>query len=234
MIQYGDSDVMVAGSSEACITPLSLTGFSRIRALAPNLESSLSCPFDANRNGFVMGEGCGIIVLEEFNHAINRNANIYAEVVGYGMSSDAFHITNPPPNGLGAQRAMLRACNDAKIEPCSVDYINAHATSTPVGDLSECKAIQTIFNQNTLVSSTKGSTGHLLGASGSVEALFTILALKTGQIPPNLNLKTISPGMELNYVTSSFEKDMVYTMSNSFGFGGSNCSLIFKKFEPRS
>lgn len=241
-IRYGSADVMIAGSSEASVTPLSLALFSRIRALSTSILPPDQCsrPFDASRDGFVMGEGAGAMVLEELEHARMRGANIIAEVRGYGLSADASHITAPHESGQGAQACMAAALRDANLSPHHIDYINAHATSTPIGDRVEATAIRQLFGASDThsslspsVSSTKGALGHMLGAAGSVESLICCLAIQHQLVPPNLNLHTIEPAMEgINYVIKAEEKKIRAAMSNSFGFGGTNASIIFAKYEP--
>ncbi|HQA04553.1 MAG TPA: beta-ketoacyl-ACP synthase II [Thermodesulfovibrio thiophilus] len=236
MIQYGDADVIIAGGAEAVITPMAIAGFAVMRALSTRNDEpeKASRPFDLNRDGFVMGEGAGIIILEELEHAIKRGAKIYAELVGYGMSSDAYHITAPAPAGTGGASCMKMALNDAGISPEEVDYINAHGTGTKQGDELETQAIKTVFGEHAYklsVSSTKSMTGHLLGAAGGVEAIFTILSIYEDIVPPTINLDNPDPECDLDYVPYKPRKKQVrYAMSNSFGFGGTNASLLFKKF----
>lgn len=236
MIQYGDADVMIAGGAEAVITPMAVAGFAIMRALSTRNEEpeKASRPFDADRDGFVMGEGSGILILEELEHALKRGAKIYAELVGYGMTSDAYHITAPAPEGEGGARCMKMALNDAGISPEEIDYINAHGTSTKQGDELETQAIKTIFGEHAYklcVSSTKSMTGHLLGAAGGVEAIFTVLSIYENIIPPTINLDNPDPECDLDYVPyNAKKKEVRYAMTNSFGFGGTNASLIFKKF----
>ncbi|MEN2995005.1 MAG: beta-ketoacyl-ACP synthase II [Thermodesulfovibrio sp.] len=236
IIQYGDADVMIAGGTEAVITPMAIAGFSIMRALSTRNDEpeKASRPFDIDRDGFVMGEGAGILILEELGHAIKRGAKIYAELVGYGMNSDAYHITAPSPRGEGGARCMKMALNDAGISPEDIDYINAHGTSTKQGDELETQAIKAIFGEHAYklcVSSTKSMTGHLLGAAGGVEAIFTVLSIYEGIIPPTINLDNPDPECDLDYVPyKAKKKEIRYAMTNSFGFGGTNSSLVFKKF----
>lgn len=233
-IQFGDADVMLAGGAEACIDPLSMAGFTRLRALSSNPDpNSASRPFDSARDGFVMGEGAAILILEELNHAQQRGAHIFAELCGYGLSGDAYHITSPDPTGSGAIRAMTMALQRADMlqDTSTVDYVNAHATSTPIGDEIEARVINSLFGPNLLVSGTKGATGHLLGAAGAVEAAFTVQALCTKVIPPTRNLEVISESENAIFQhvrEATIKDDMVVAMTNSFGFGGTNVSLIFK------
>lgn len=234
VIQRGDADVMITGGAESPITHMSVAGFCSNTALSLNTDpQTASKPFDANRDGFVIGEGAGIIILEEYDHAIARGAKIYAEIVGYGSTGDAHHITAPAPGGEGAARAMQQALADAEISPDQVDYINAHGTSTPYNDQFETMAVKTVFGEhayNLAMSSTKSMTGHLLGAAGGVEAIFTVLALKEGILPPTTNLETADPICDLDYVPNVARKaDIQYAMSNSLGFGGHNASILFKK-----
>lgn len=236
ILQQGQADLMLAGGSEAAITPLALAGFTSMGALASNNEpKNASIPFDARRDGFVMGEGAGIIVLETLEHAKKRNAKIYAEVRGYGATCDAYHITAPAPGGEGGARAMQMAINDAEIKKEQVSYINAHGTSTPHNDRCETEAIKSVFGQKAYdipVSSTKSMTGHMLGASGAVEAIICIKAMLEGFIPPTIGLKKQSPECDLDYVPlRGRNKELEYTLSNSFGFGGQNASLLIRKWE---
>lgn len=232
MIMYGDADVMIAGGAEAAVCPVGIAGFAASKSLSTRNDApeKASRPFDKDRDGFIMGEGAGVIVLEEYAHAKKRGAQIYAEVVGYGLSGDAHHVTAPPKNGAGAALAMKKALKDAKIS--HVDYINAHGTSTPPGDLAEVCAIKNVFpdNKNLIVSSTKSSIGHLLGAAGAVEAIFGVLSIKDQIAPPTLNLDNPDIGCDLNFSPHHATGHKIDSaMSNSFGFGGTNASLIFKK-----
>ncbi len=236
LIQSNDADIILTGGSEAAITPISYAGFSNMRALSINNENpeKASKPFDKNRDGFVMGEGAGILILEEAEHAIARNAKIYGEVSGYGATGDAYHITAPSPGGEGAVRAMKRAINNSKIMEKDVDYINAHGTSTPFNDKNETNAIQKVFGlhaQNISISSTKSMTGHLLGASGGIEAIICTLSIMENKIPPTINYETPDPECNLNYTPNiTAERKVDVAMSNSFGFGGHNAVIILKKW----
>ena len=237
-IKIGSLDVVITGGSEAPIIPMSMAGFCSNKSLSRrNDEPELaSRPWDKDRDGFVMGEGGGIIILEDYEHAKRRGAEIYAELVGVGASSDAYHFTAPPPDGSGAYRAMHNAVLDANLTPSDIDYINAHGTSTVAGDIAESVAIKRYFSENLdkiKVSSIKSMLGHLLGASGAVEAIVTIMTLRTGIIPPTINLENVDPECEgIDYVPNkAIKKDVNYAISNSFGFGGHNVSLLFKKFE---
>jgi len=237
MIQRGDADAIITGGVESTITPLAVGGFNAMKALSTRNQEpeKASRPFDKDRDGFVMGEGSGIIILEELQHALNRGAKIYAEIIGYGLTGDAYHITAPAPDGEGAARCMAMALKDAGIHPEEIDYINAHGTSTDYNDLYETIAIKTIFKEHAKrvpVSSTKSMTGHLLGGAGGVEAIFTILTLYHGVIPPTINYETPDPQCDLDYVPNTARKANVrVALSNSFGFGGTNAVLIFRKFE---
>jgi 3-oxoacyl-[acyl-carrier-protein] synthase II len=237
IIKNNDADVMIAGGSEATITRLALAGFSSVGALSRRNDEpeKASCPFDAERDGFVMGEGAGILILEELQTALGRGAKIYAEIVGYGLSGDAYHITAPHPEGIGAASAMQRAVQEAGWKPEQVDYINAHGTSTKQNDLLETKAIKKVFGDyayKLAVSSTKSMTGHLLGAAGGIEAIITALALKNGIIPPTTNYENPDPDCDLDYVPlEARTKQISYALSNSFGFGGHNAALALAKYE---
>ncbi len=239
-IQRGLVDVMVAGGSEACITELGMAGFCAMRALSTRNDDpeGASRPFDADRDGFVMAEGAGVLVLERYERAVARGAEIYAELSGYGLTSDAHHITSPDPGGEGAARCMSMALDDAELEPEDVDYINAHGTSTGAGDKLETTAIKKTFGEHAYklgVSSTKSMTGHLLGAAGGVETVYTILALKDQRIPPTVNLDTPDPECDLDYVPNTArEADIGCAITNSFGFGGTNASLLFKRAESNA
>lgn len=234
-IAYGDADAMLAGGAESSICPLGLGGFAAARALSTRNDAPqiASRPWDKDRDGFVMGEGAGVVMLEEYEFARARGATIYAELVGFGMSGDAYHMTSPPESGEGAARAMKNALNDAKVNADEVGYINAHGTSTPAGDVAEVGAVKTIFAEHAnkvLVSSTKSMTGHLLGAAGAIEAIFTILALKDQVAPPTINLDEPGEGCDLDFVANQAKEiKMAYALCNSFGFGGTNGSLLFKK-----
>jgi len=236
LIQRGDQDVMVAGGAEAVVCELGVGGFCSMRALSERNDApeKASRPFDKDRDGFVIGEGSAILILESLEHARKRGANIYAEVVGYGLNADAFHLTSPSPEGEGAARCMRLALKDAQLNPESIDYVNAHGTSTPVGDVNETLAIKSVFGDHAYrlaVSSTKSLTGHLLGAAGAVEALYCIQALGEQVAPGTANLDNPSPECDLNFVPHQPQpRKMEYVLSNSFGFGGTNGTLIFKKF----
>ena len=235
-IQYGDADVMIAGGAEMSVTPLGMAGFCAARALSTRNDApeKASRPWDRDRDGFVLGEGAGIIVLEEYEGARKRGAKIYAELAGFGMSGDAYHITSPPADGEGARQCMLNALHDAGLEPEQVQYINAHGTSTQVGDKGESIAIQRAFGQHAgkiAVSSTKSMTGHLLGAAGGVEAIFSVLALRDQVAPPTINLDNPDEGCDLDYVPHTARKMQIdAVLSNSFGFGGTNGTLVFRRF----
>ncbi len=236
LIQYGDADVMVAGGAEAALNRVGISGFIACRALSTKYNDApetASRPWDKGRDGFVMGEGAGVVVLEEYEHAKKRGAKIYGELIGYGLSGDAYHVTAPAEDGSGAYRAMESALRRTGLPLESIDYINAHGTSTPLGDVIEVKAMKRLFKDhvsNIGVSSTKSATGHLLGAAGGIEAIFSLLAMRDGVMPPTLNLNDPDEGCDLNFVPfTAQEKNLNVVMSNSFGFGGTNASLIFKK-----
>ncbi|HCH49785.1 MAG TPA: beta-ketoacyl-[acyl-carrier-protein] synthase II [Proteus sp.] len=235
IIAYGDADAMLAGGAEKATTPLGLGGFGAVRALSTRNDNpqAASRPWDTDRDGFVLGDGAGVLVLEEYEHAKNRGAKIYAEIVGFGMSSDAYHMTSPAENGAGAALAMENALNDAGISAANVGYINAHGTSTNAGDIAEAQAVEAVFGKGTdvLVSSTKSMTGHLLGAAGAVESIFTILALRDQIAPPTINLDNQDENCRLDFVPHKARKveNMEYALCNSFGFGGTNGSVLFKR-----
>jgi 3-oxoacyl-[acyl-carrier-protein] synthase II len=236
-IQYGDADVMITGGSEATVTPMAIGGFANMKALSERNDSpeTASRPFDATRDGFVMGEGAGVVVLEELEHAKKRGAQILGEIVGYGATGDAYHLTAPAPDGEGAQRAMRRALNDAKLGVKDIQYINAHGTSTPANDLNETKAIKAVFGdaaKGLNVSSTKSATGHMLGAAGAVEFIICALTIRDCVIPPTINYQNVDPELDLNYTANKpAQRDVKAALSNSFGFGGHNVALAVKKFE---
>lgn len=236
-IQRGSSDLMICGGAEAAITEVAIGGFNAMKALSTwnDRFNEASRPFDKDRNGFVMGEGAGTLVLEEYEHAVNRGARIYGEIAGVGLTGDAHHITAPAPEGEGAFRSMREAMKDAGISPDEIDYINAHGTSTQLNDLNETKAIKTAFGKHAyelIISSTKSMTGHLLGAAGGIEAIATMLAIQNSMVPPTINLTNPDPECDLNYSPlKATPKDINYAISNTFGFGGHNASLLFKKFE---
>jgi 3-oxoacyl-[acyl-carrier-protein] synthase II len=238
-IRRGKAQVMVAGGSEATITPVGIGGFEAMYALSKRNDDpkAASRPFDKGRDGFVCGEGGGILILESLTRAKKRGAKIYCEITGYGASSDAHHLTQPAPNGEGAQRAMRMALKDAKVAPDAIDYINAHGTSTPVGDVEESKAIAAVFGAHATdkklwVSSTKSMMGHLLGAAGAVESAICALAIRDGRIPPTINLVDQDPDCPLDYVPNTArERRIRHAVNNSFGFGGTNCSLVLSRFE---
>ncbi|MFD1206695.1 MULTISPECIES: beta-ketoacyl-ACP synthase II [Sporosarcina] len=236
VIKRGDADVMITGGTEAPITTMAVAGFCSNTALSLNPDpKKASRPFDKDRDGFVIGEGAGILILEEYEHAKKRGAKIYAELIGYGSTGDAHHITAPAPEGEGAARAMQQAIDEAGITPDKIDYINAHGTSTPYNDLFETIAAKTVFGEHAYklsMSSTKSMTGHLLGAAGGLEAIFTVKALQEGMLPPTMNYETADPECDLDYVVNEARKaDIKYAMSNSLGFGGHNASLVFKKID---
>ena len=236
-IRLGKADLFICGGSEASVHPAGVGGFNALRALSTNNDNPkiASRPFDIDRDGFVLGEGSGALILEDYEHAINRNAKIYAEVIGGGMSADAYHITAPHPEGEGAIAVMQSALLDADINSSEIDYINVHGTSTPLGDVSEMKAIQKVFKNNIYdlnISSTKSMTGHLLGAAGAIESIACILSLKNGTIPPTINLNNLDPELDkkINYTANQAEnKNITHALCNTFGFGGHNASIIYKK-----
>lgn len=235
-ILYGDAEAVIAGGTEANISPLTIAGFNSMKALSTrNDEPERACrPFEKNRDGFVVGEGAGIVILEELEFAFKRGARIYAELVGFGYTGDAYHITAPPPDGDGAIRCMRMAINDAGLKPEEIDYINAHGTSTPLNDATETQAIKKVFGEHAKkipISATKSMTGHLLGAAGSTEAIFTILTIRDGIIPPTINYDEPDPECDLDYVPNVARHQPVNTaISNAFGFGGTNATLVLKKF----
>ena len=235
-ILYGDAEAVIAGGTEANISPLTIAGFNSMKALSTrNDEPERACrPFEKNRDGFVVGEGAGIVILEELEFAFKRGARIYAELVGFGYTGDAYHITAPPPDGDGAIRCMRMAINDAGLKPEEIDYINAHGTSTPLNDATETQAIKKVFGEHAQkipISATKSMTGHLLGAAGSTEAIFTILTIRDGIIPPTINYDEPDPECDLDYVPNVARRQPVNTaISNAFGFGGTNATLVLKKF----
>jgi len=236
IIQYGEADVMVAGGAEFATTPTSMSGFISARAMSTRNDepAKASRPWDEGRDGFVLSNGAGVVVLEELEHAMRRGARIYGEVIGFGMSADAYHMTAPPEDGEGAARCMRIAVKDAGVNPDDVDYINAHGTSTPLGDLAETIATKTVFGDaayKLAISSTKSMTGHLLGAAGGVEAIFSLLSIRDGIIPPTINLDNPSADCDLDYVPNTArEANVDVALSNSFGFGGTNGTLVFRKF----
>jgi 3-oxoacyl-[acyl-carrier-protein] synthase II len=237
-IREGIADAMITGGSEAVVTPLALGGFCSMRALSTRNDEpeKASRPFDLGRDGFVMGEGAGILILEEMNQALERGADIYAEVAGYGLSGDAYHVSAPEPDGGGAISCMSMAIKDAGLKPEDIDYINAHGTSTKLNDESENKAVKAVFGEHAYklaISSTKSMTGHLLGGAGGIEAVYTVMTVKHGTMPPTINYETPDPACDLDYVPNEAREAKVRAaMSNSFGFGGTNASLLFKAFEP--
>jgi 3-oxoacyl-[acyl-carrier-protein] synthase II len=235
IIKFGDADVMLTGGSEACIVPVGIAGFCAMRALSTRNDEPerASRPFDKDRDGFVMGEGAGVIILEEYEHAKKRGAKIYCELAGYGLTADAYHMSAPLPGGEGAARCMAMAMNHAKVSPGEIDYINAHGTSTPVGDVCETKAVKLAFGDyarnGLLVSSTKSMTGHLLGAAGAIEMAASVLAMRDSIVPPTINLDNPDPECDLDYVPhKAREKKVKVAISNSFGFGGHNSSVVIK------
>jgi 3-oxoacyl-[acyl-carrier-protein] synthase II len=236
-IQYGDADLVITGGSEATVTPMAIGGFANMKALSERNDSpaTASRPFDATRDGFVMGEGGGIVILEELEHARNRGARIYAEIVGYGATGDAYHLTAPAPEGEGAQRAMRNAMRDAGLAPQDIDYINAHGTSTPANDSNETKAIKAVFGEHAAsinVSSTKSMTGHMLGAAGAVEFIIGALSTLDSIIPPTINYNTPDPELDLNFTpNTAVKRDVRAVLSNSFGFGGHNVTLAIRRYQ---
>ena len=239
VVERGDADVMIAGGSEAAVTPMSVGGFAALRALSTRNDepTRASRPFDKDRDGFVVGEGAGILILEELEHAKARGANILAEICGYGMSADAYHMTGIAPEGEGAQRSMKAALKDAGMRPEEIDYVNAHATSTPLGDGNESRALELVFGEHALshklkVSSTKSMTGHLLGGAGGLEAGITVQALRHQMMPPTINLENVDEDCRLDYVANQAQRGTIHAaLSNSFGFGGINASLVFRRWE---
>ena len=234
-IQYGDADIVITGGSEATVTPMAIGGFANMKALSERNDSpeTASRPFDRTRDGFVMGEGAGVVVLEDYEHAVRRGAHLYAEIVGYGATGDAYHLTAPAPDGEGAQRAMRRAMADASLSPADIDYINAHGTSTPANDLNETKAIKAVFGDaaaDVNVSSTKSMTGHMLGAAGAVEFIICSLAVRDCVVPPTINYEHPDPELDLNYTPNrAVRRDVEIALSNSFGFGGHNVTLAVRR-----
>src|SRR2546430_1425359 len=234
-IQYRDADIVITGGSEATVTPMAIGGFANMKALSERNDApeTASRPFDQTRDGFVMGEGAGVVILEDYEHALRRGAHVYAEIVGYGATGDAYHLTAPAPDGEGAQRAMRRAMADAQLEPSDVDYINAHGTSTPANDLNETKAIKAVFGDvaaDVNVSSTKSMTGHMLGAAGAVEFIICTLAVRDCVVPPTINYQHPDPELDLNYTPNrAVRRDVEVALSNSFGFGGHNVTLAVRR-----
>jgi 3-oxoacyl-[acyl-carrier-protein] synthase II len=235
-IVYGDAEAIIAGGTEANITPLTVAGFNAMKALSTrNEEPEKACrPFEKNRDGFVVAEGAGILILEALEFALKRGAKIYGELIGYGYTGDAYHITAPPPEGEGAARCMRMAIKDAGLRPEDIDYINAHGTSTPLNDLTETQAIKTVFGEHAkkvAISATKSMTGHLMGAAGSTEAIFSLLAIRDSIIPPTINYDVPDPECDLDYVPNVARRQpLTVAMSNAFGFGGTNATLVFRKF----
>jgi len=234
LIEYGDADVMAAGGAEACVSPLGVGGFAAARALSTRNDdpSTASRPWDVGRDGFVLGEGAGVLVLEEYEHAKARGARVHCEIAGYGMSADAYHITAPPEDGAGAARSMLNALRNGALQPTDIDYINAHGTSTPLGDVAECIAVKRAFGEHAYrlaVSSTKSMTGHLLGAAAGIEAVFTALAIRDQIAPPTANLVDVDPQCDLDFVPRVARPMTIRAaLSNSFGFGGTNATIVFR------
>jgi len=234
-IAYGESDIMVAGGSEMASTPLAISGFIAARALSTSSNpATASRPWDVDRDGFVLSDGAGAIILEDLEHAQKRNAKIYAEIIGFGMSSDAFHMTAPPEDGKGAALSMANAISDSEINSNDIDYINAHGTSTPLGDLAEATAMKSIFKEDIpAISSTKSMTGHTLGAAGAIESIFSILSINDNVIPPTINLDNQDPRCDLDFTPlTARESEITIAMNNSFGFGGTNSTLIFRQYFP--
>jgi 3-oxoacyl-[acyl-carrier-protein] synthase II len=237
IIQRGDADVMVAGGTEACVSPSAVAGFCAMKAMSTRNDEpqKASRPFDVDRDGFVMGEGAGIIVMETLEHALARGAKIYAEIIGYGFNADAYHMTAPAPEGAQAAKCMAMALKDAGVEPNAVDYINAHGTSTPLNDKNETHAIKALFGDHAKqlkISSTKSMTGHLLGASGGIEAIAAVMAVANNMIPPTINLENPDPELDLDYVPNKAQEHVVnVALSNSFGFGGHNATILVKKYQ---
>jgi 3-oxoacyl-[acyl-carrier-protein] synthase II len=236
VIERGDADIMVAGGSEAAITPLSFAGFCANKAMTTNEDPMTACrPFDKDRDGFIMGEGSGILVIEDLEHALNRGANILGEIVGYGCTCDAYHIAAPHPEGIGGIRSMQLAIKDAGIKPEEIGYINAHGTSTPLNDSGETRVIKQVFGDYAYklpISSTKSMTGHLLGAAGAVEVIITALAISEGFLPPTINYMTPDPDCDLDYIPNVGRKTEIrYALSNALGFGGHNAAIVLKKYE---
>jgi 3-oxoacyl-[acyl-carrier-protein] synthase II len=235
MIAYGDADAMLAGGAEKASTRTGIGGFGAARALSTRNDApeQASRPWDKDRDGFVLGDGAGVLVLEEYEHAKARGAKIYSELVGFGMSADAYHMTSPPANGEGGARAMINAINDAKVDMSNIGYINAHGTSTPAGDIAETNAVKSVFGDHAyklMMGSTKSMTGHLLGAAGAIETIFTVQALMNNIVPPTINVDNPSEGCDLDYIAhTARDVNLEYALCNSFGFGGTNGSLIFKK-----
>ncbi|NLL96521.1 MAG: beta-ketoacyl-ACP synthase II [Clostridiaceae bacterium] len=232
VIQNGYADIMISGGAEASITPLGFSGFCSMRAMSENTDpKTASRPFDKNRDGFVMGEGAGILVLEEYEHAVKRGAKIFAELVGYGCTCDAYHITAPDPEGDAGVKCLQLALEDAGVTPDKVGYVNAHGTSTPLNDPLETRSIKKVFGPNIVVSSTKSMTGHLLGAAGGIEAIISIMAMRDSFLPPTINLHDPDPECDLDYVPNQGrKKEIEYALSNALGFGGHNGALLFKKY----
>ena len=237
IIARGDADAMIAGGAESTVSPLCISGFNAMKALSTRNEepAKASRPFDKNRDGFVVSEGAGIVILEEMNSAVKRGAKIYAEIVGYGVSSDAYHLSTPDPEATGAYYSMKNAIEDGGLTPDDIDYVNAHGTSTYYNDLNETKAIKQLFKEKAeklKISSVKSMLGHALGAAGGIEAVATVLTVNTGIMPPTINLEEPDPECDLDYVPNTAQKgDIKYAISNSFGFGGTNATLVFKKWE---